>query len=367
MSHRKIIHVDMDAFFTSVEQRDNPALQGRPVAVGGSGKRGVIAAASYEARKYGVRSAMPGAQAVKLCPHLIFVPHRFEAYREVSNQIRSVFSEYTDLIEPLSLDEAFLDVTDNKKQLKSAINIANQIRRKIYQRTQLTASAGVSVNKFLAKIASDINKPDGITVILPEEVESFLETLEIDKFFGVGKATSAKMKGMGIFTGADLKKYSLIELAERFGKFGRYIYYAVRGEDNRPVRANRIRKSISKETTYNNNLVSYDAVKEGISKLSGELHNSAEKRNILGRTINLKLRFGDFETLTRSKTINHFINDSQQITQLCLELIEDLNLMDKGVRLLGVGLSNLNTEMKADLQLRFDFGTDDSKENNISK
>ena len=347
----------MDAFFTSVEQRDNPALRGKPIAVGGSGRRGVIAAASYEARKYGVKSAMPGAKAAQLCPHLIFVPHRFDAYREVSNQIREVFSEYTDIIEPLSLDEAFLDVTENKKDLKSAINIANQIRRKIQERTQLTASAGVSIKKFLAKIASDVNKPDGITVILPDEVEPFLESLDIDRFFGVGKATSAKMKGMGIFTGADLKKYSLIQLAEKFGKFGRYIYYAVRGEDNRPVKANRIRKSISKETTYSTNLIDYDGVKDAISQLSIQLHASADKRNILGRTINLKLRFGDFETLTRSKTINHFTNEAQLVTQLCLELIEEVNIAERGVRLLGVGLSNLNTELKADYQLSFDFGT----------
>ena len=350
----------MDAFFTSVEQRDNPALRGKPIAVGGSGRRGVIAAASYEARKYGVRSAMPGAKAAQLCPHLIFVPHRFDAYREVSNQIREVFAEYTDLIEPLSLDEAFLDVTENKMQLKSAINIANQIRRKIHQRTQLTASAGVSINKFLAKIASDVNKPDGLTVIMPDEVEAFLENLEIDKFFGVGKATSSKMKGMGIFTGSDLKKYSLIELAERFGKFGRYIYRAVRGEDDRPVKANRIRKSISKETTFRNNLVTYDAVKDAISNLSDQLHASAEKRNILGRTVNLKFRYGDFETLTRSKTINHFTNAPQLITQLCLELMEEVDAAEKGIRLLGVGLSNLNTEMKADYQLSFDFGDMDS-------
>jgi len=346
----------MDAFFTSVEQRDNPFLRGKPIAVGGSGKRGVIAAASYEARKFGVRSAMPGAQAAKLCPHLIFVPHRFDAYREASNQIREVFAEYTDMIEPLSLDEAFLDVTENKLGLKSAINIANQIRRKIRERTQLTASAGVSVNKFLAKIASDVNKPDGITVILPDQVEVFLEQLDIDRFFGVGKATSAKMKTMGIFNGLDLKKYSLVELAERFGKFGRYIFYAVRGEDNRPVKANRIRKSISKETTYNSNLNTFDEVKDAIINLSSQLNQSAEKRNILGRTINLKLRFGDFETLTRSKTINHFTNESELVTKLCLELIEEIDISEKGVRLLGVGLSNLNTELKADYQLSFDFG-----------
>jgi len=345
----------MDAFFTSVEQRDNPALRGKPIAVGGSGRRGVIAAASYEARKFGVRSAMPGAQAAKLCPHLIFVPHRFEAYREVSNQIREVFAEYTDMIEPLSLDEAFLDVTENKLQLKSAINIANQIRRKIQERTQLTASAGVSINKFLAKIASDVNKPDGITVIMPDEVEDFLEQLAIDKFFGVGKATSAKMKVMGIFTGADLKSYSLLELAERFGKFGRYLYSAVRGEDNRPVRANRIRKSISKETTYTSNLVTFESVKDAISKLATQLHDSAAKRNILGRTINLKFRFGDFETLTRSKTINHFTNETELVTRLCLELIEEVDIAEKGIRLLGVGLSNLNTEMKADYQLSLDL------------
>ncbi len=353
--HRKIIHVDMDAFFTSVEQRDNPALKGKPIAVGGSSKRGVIAAASYEARKYGVRSAMPGAQAAKLCPHLIFVPHRFDAYREVSDQIREVFAEYTDLIEPLSLDEAFLDVTENKLQLKSAINIANQIRRKIEERTQLTASAGVSINKFLAKIASDVNKPNGLTVIMPDEVESFLEQLEIDKFFGVGKATSAKMKAMGIFTGADLKKYSMVELAERFGKFGRYIYNAVRGEDNRPVKANRIRKSISKETTYDTNLITYDSVKDALQNLTIQLHKSAAKRNILGRTINLKFRFGDFQTLTRSKTINHFTNDADLITKVSLELVEEIDFSEKGVRLLGVGLSNLNTELKANYQLVFNF------------
>ena len=353
--HRKIIHVDMDAFFASVEQRDDPSLRGKPIVVGGSGKRGVVAAASYEARKYGVRSAMPGVQASKLCPHLIFVPHRFDAYREVSNQIRDIFAEYTDLIEPLSLDEAFLDVTENKFQLKSAINIANQIRRKIYERTQLTASAGVSINKFLAKIASDINKPNGITVILPDEVEVFLEKLDIDKFFGVGKVTSAKMKAMGIFTGKDLKSYSLIELAERFGKFGRYLYNAVRGIDNRPVKPNRIRKSISKETTYTENLMSYDAVKEAITQLSEQLQKSSEKRNILGRTINLKLRYADFETITRSKTISHFSNDSKHIVKICLELIEDLAIEEKGVRLLGVGLSNLNTELSFDYQLSFDF------------
>jgi len=259
------------------------------------------------------------------------------------------------MIEPLSLDEAFLDVTENKLQLKSAINIANQIRRKIQERTQLTASAGVSINKFLAKIASDVNKPDGITVIMPDEVEDFLEQLAIDKFFGVGKATSAKMKAMGIFTGADLKSYSLLELAERFGKFGRYLYSAVRGEDNRPVRANRIRKSISKETTYTSNLVTFESVKDAISKLATQLHDSAAKRNILGRTINLKFRFGDFETLTRSKTINHFTNETELVTRLCLELIEEVDIAEKGIRLLGVGLSNLNTEMKADYQLSLDL------------
>jgi len=354
--HRKIIHVDMDAFFASVEQRDHPQLRGKPVAVGGNGKRGVIAAASYEARKYGVRSAMPSARASKLCPHLIFVKHRFEAYREVSDQIREIFSEYTDMIEPLSLDEAFLDVTENKLGLKSAINIANQIRRKIEERTQLTASAGVSINKFLAKIASDVNKPNGITVILPDQVDDFLEQLDIDKFFGVGKATSAKMKAMGIFSGADLKGYTLVELAERFGKFGRYLYHVVRGEDNRPVKANRIRKSISKETTYSDNLMTIDDIRDAISKLSEQLYASSHKRNILGRTINLKLRFADFETITRSKTISHFTHEVDIVRNLCMEMITDIGLDDRGIRLLGVGLSNLNTEMSYDYQLSLDFG-----------
>lgn len=353
--HRKIIHVDMDAFFTSVEQRDNPALRGRPIVVGGNEKRGVIAAASYEARKYGVRSAMPSAQAVKLCPQLIFVPHRFDAYREVSGQIRDIFAEYTDLIEPLSLDEAFLDVTENKLQLKSAINIANQIRRKIKERTQLTASAGVSINKFLAKIASDVNKPDGITVILPEQVDAFLEELPIERFFGVGKATASKMKEIGIFTGHDLKQYSLVQLAERFGKFGRYIYHAVRGEDNRPVKANRIRKSISKETTYSANLMTSEDIKAAITQLTKQLHESSAKRNIIGRTINLKLRYDDFATITRSKTISYYTNTAEVILSVCLDIINDIGPDNRGIRLLGVGLSNLNTELSYDYQLSLEF------------
>lgn len=345
----------MDAFFASVEQRDQPHLKGKPIVVGGSGKRGVIAAASYEARVYGVRSAMPSAKAIKLCPHLIFVPHRFDAYREVSNQIKEIFAEYTDLIEPLSLDEAFLDVTENKLELKSAINIAQQIRRKIKERTQLTASAGVSINKFLAKIASDINKPDGITVILPEEVDEFISGLTIDKFFGVGKVTAEKLKAQGIFTGADLKALDRIELSRRLGKFGRYLYDAVRGIDDRPVRPNRIRKSISKETTYHDNIETEIALHQEIHKLCKQLHQSCHKRSITGKTINIKLRHSDFETITRSKSLSHMTNDATVIQEIAVQLIDQIANYEKGIRLLGIGLSNLNTELRFDGQLKLDL------------
>lgn len=351
---RKIIHIDMDAFFASVEQRDHPELKGKPVAVGGSRDRGVVAAASYEARKFGVRSAMSSRLAYQKCPSIVFVKHRFDVYKEVSRQIREIFHEYTDLVEPLSLDEAFIDVTQNKVNEASAIRIASEIKQKIKEKTQLTASAGVSINKFLAKVASDLKKPDGLAVILPHQAIPFLEELPIGKFFGVGKATAEKMKVFGIKTGMDLKRYSRLELAQRFGKFGSYLYDVVRGIDNRKVKPDRIRKSISSETTYNEDLVSLADVKSSVRLLIGKLCKSCEKYNIKGKTINLKYRFSDFSTYTRSRTLGGFTNSHSIITDLTFEMLDELGSDMKPIRLLGIGLSSLNTERK-DNQLEFDF------------
>ncbi len=351
---RKIIHIDMDAFFASVEQRDNPDLRGKPVAVGGSRIRGVVAAASYEARRYGVRSAMSSRIAYQKCPNIIFVKHRFDVYKRVSSEIRDIFREYTDLVEPLSLDEAFLDVTENKFGESSAIKIASEIKAKIKAKTQLTASAGVSVNKFLAKVASDLRKPDGLAVILPEQVLPFLEELEINKFFGVGKATAEKMKNFGIQNGKDLKQYTRLELAQRFGKFGSYLYDVVRGKDKRQVKPNRIRKSISSETTYNEDLESIKEVKAALSKLITKLVNSCQKYNIKGKTVNLKYRFSDFTTFTRSRTLGGYFNEESIITDLSNEILTELENDMQPIRLLGIGLSSLNTERR-DNQLEFDF------------
>jgi len=351
---RKIIHIDMDAFFASVEQRDNPELKGKPVAVGGSRERGVVAAASYEARKFGVHSAMSSRLAYQKCPSIIFVSHRFDVYKEVSRQIRDIFHEYTDLVEPLSLDEAFIDITQNKFNEPSAIKIASEIKRKIKEKTQLTASAGVSINKFLAKVASDLKKPDGLAVIMPHQVIPFLEELPIGKFFGVGKATAEKMKIFGIKTGADLKQYTRLELAQRFGKFGSYLFDVVRGIDKRRVKPNRIRKSISSETTYDEDLVTLDDVKSSVRLLIGKLCKSCEKYNIKGKTINLKYRFSDFTTFSRSRTLGGFTNSHEIITDLTFEMLQELEGEMKPIRLLGIGLSSLNTERK-DNQLEFDF------------
>ncbi len=353
-NHRKIIHVDMDAFFASVEQRDNPDLKGKPVAVGGNSGRGVIAAASYEARKYGVRSAMPSGLARRKCPHLIFVKHRFSVYKEVSQQIRSIFYDYTDLVEPLSLDEAFLDVTFNKKGYKSAIYIAREIRARIQEETDLTASAGVSINKFIAKVASDINKPDGLTVIMPDEVESFIEELPIEKFFGVGKATAQKMGRLGIKTGKDLKSQNQVDLIKWFGKFGVYLYKISRGEDYREVKPHRLRKSYSSEHTYNENLLNRDQLEEKLNTLSEQVSRGLQKVNLKGKTLTLKFRYGDFTTYTRSKTLSHYFNDLTTISGLSLELSTHILELEKGIRLLGVGLSNLNNQ-NSSTQLTIDF------------
>lgn len=343
----------MDAFFASVEQRDDPALRGKPVVVGSSGRRGVIAAASYEAREYGVRSAMSSKIALQKCPHLIFVPHRFDVYKEVSMQIREVFAEYSDLIEPLSLDEAYIDVTENKSNIQSAIKIAREMRTKIKERTHLTASAGVSINKFLAKIASDINKPDGLTVILPDQVESFLEDLPINKFLGVGKVMNERLKSKGILTGKDLKAYDKIALAEQYGKFGLYLYDMVRGIDNRPVKPNRIRKSISNENTYSEDLTTLESVKKAMDELIEGLVKSCRKHDLSGKTVTIKVRDDQFNTLTRSRTLSSYYYEKEIITPLVHEMLDKMAPLPP-IRLLGVGLSNLNTE-RTDIQLKLDF------------
>ncbi|MCB0651556.1 MAG: DNA polymerase IV [Saprospiraceae bacterium] len=356
MTDRKIIHIDMDAFFASVEQRDNPSLKGKPVVVGGSGSRGVIAAASYEARVFGVRSAMASAKAVRLCPNLIFVKHRFDVYREVSAQVREIFHEYTDLVEPLSIDEAYLDVTENKKGIGSAIKIAMEIREKIRLTTQLTASAGVSFNKFLAKIASDINKPDGLKVILPEEAEAFLDQLPIHKFHGIGKVTAERMKNMGVFNGADLKKCSEIDLVHRFGKAGRHYYKIVRAQDNRPVNPNRIRKSIGAERTYSEDISSTAEKKEKLKKLAGIVFDYMKKTDNFGRTISIKVRNEDFKTITRSRSFNSEVRDLEQIEAVGIELLESCLEGFEKVRLLGLTVSNLEKEHVGEgIQLSFEF------------
>jgi DNA polymerase-4 len=314
---RKIIHIDMDAFYASVEQRDRPEIEGKPVIVGGDpNSRGVVAACSYEAREFGIHSAMPSATAYKLCPEAVFIRPRFDAYRAVSSEIREIFYEYTDLVEPLSLDEAFLDVTENFKGMPSATLIAREIRKKIYEKTgKLTASAGVSFNKFLAKVASDINKPDGITVITPEMADEFIDKLPIRNFFGVGKVTEEKMLNLGIKTGADLKKYKKEQLIQIFGKSGGYFYDIAHGMDDRPVEPNRIRKSIGKETTFSEDIDDTDQMIEILDDIAVKLENSLIKREAKGRTITLKVKYFDFQSITRSITIDEPADSALKPTQ----------------------------------------------------
>jgi DNA polymerase IV len=353
--HRKIIHIDMDAFFASVEQRDNPDLRGKPIAVGSGSLRGVVAAASYEARQYGVRSAMPSVTAARLCPHLIFVKHRFDVYEEVSNQIHAIFEDYTDLIEPLSLDEAFLDVTENKKALNSATLIAEEIRQRIFAETQLTASAGVSFNKFLAKIASDINKPNGLKVITPEEAIPFLEQLPVEKFFGIGKVTAKRMHRMGLRTGADLKAMSELELAQRFGKSGLYYYRIVRAEDERTVNPHRIRKSIGAERTFSEDLSQLSEMEEKIVAMAHSVFDYMKRKDNFGRTISLKIKTPDFNTFTRSKTFNGEVKNREQFVNIAKELLRD-NVADfPVVRLLGIAASNLQRAQIDGFQLSLEF------------
>jgi DNA polymerase-4 len=360
-SIRKIIHVDMDAFYASVEQMDDPNLRGKPIAVGGSEKRGVVSAASYEARKFGVKSAMSGMQAKRNCPELIFIKPRFERYREISKKIRSIFLEYTDLVEPLSLDEAYLDVTQNKKGNPSASLIAREIRERIFNEVGLTASAGISINKFIAKIASDYNKPNGQKTVNPEDVIPFLEELDTKKFFGVGKVTAKKMYQLGIFTGKDLKSKSIGYLAEHFGKSGEHYYYVVRGIHNSPVKPNRIRKSLAAEHTFDKNLSSEIFMLDKLNGIANEVSNRLNKSNVSGKTVTLKIKYSDFTVQTRSKTLDYFVRDKSII----FEIIKDLLFQEKlnnSVRLLGISISNLDTEIKKSsshnkisAQLKFEF------------
>lgn len=363
MTLRKIIHVDMDAFYASVEQLDNPELRGKAIAVGGGSKRGVVSAASYEARKFGVKSAMSGALAQKLCPHLIFVKSNFDRYREVSQQIRKIFFEYTDLVEPLSLDEAYLDVTENKMGNPSATLIAQEIREKIKEKTGLNASAGISINKFVAKIASDYNKPNGQKTVYPKEIASFLEALEIRKFHGVGKVTAEKMYGLGIFTGRDLKEKSLEFLAENFGKSGPYYYNAVRGIHLSEVKPNRIRKSLGAERTFSENISSEVYMLERLEHIAEENERRLKKSKVAGKTVTLKIKYSDFSLHTRSKTLSYFIASKELILETAKELLYQEKMKDS-VRLLGISLSNLNTDKKVKvedepkdvyIQLKFKF------------
>ena len=361
---RKIIHVDMDAFYASVEQLDNPSLIGKPVAVGGSEIRGVVSAASYEARKFGVRSAMSGVAAKRNCPDLIFVKPRFDRYKEISKKIRKIFFEFTDLVEPLSLDEAYLDVTQNKKGNPSATLIAKEIRQKIKEKTGLNASAGISINKFIAKIASDINKPNGQKTVPPEEVIEFLEKLDVKKFYGVGKVTKEKMYRHGIFTGLDLKSKSEAYLLEHFGKSGSHYFNIVRGVHHSKVKPSRTQKSLAAERTFNENIASEIYMLERLEEISAEVERRLLKNKVAGKTITLKIKYSDFTLQTRSKTLPLYVASKG----LILETVKDLLFQEKmkdSVRLLGISLSNLNNEDKKetkkepgkeiDVQLKIDF------------
>jgi DNA polymerase-4 len=334
----------MDAFYASVEQRDHEELRGKPVAVGYSEARGVVAAASYEARKFGIRSAMPSLTAKNKCPSLIFVSPRFDVYREISRQIREIFYEYTDLVEPLSLDEAFLDVTENHKNNPSATLIAKEIKRKIYETTRLRASAGVSVNKFLAKIASDYKKPDGLFVILPEKAETFVEGLKIERFFGVGKVTARRMHENGIYTGLDLKKRSEQDLIRLFGKAGRSFYMNARGIDDREVQAERIIKSISNETTFLKDKDDMTLLLLELYHLAKEVMERIEKENFYGRTVTVKVKYADFRVITKSKTLPCKIVGFDLFWQTAREIMKQVDVSTQPVRLLGVGISNATGE-----------------------
>ncbi|MBR5785031.1 MAG: DNA polymerase IV [Bacteroidales bacterium] len=356
MSVRKIIHIDMDAFYASVEERDFPHLKGKPLAVGKNKERGVIATANYEARKYGVHSAMSSKIALQKCPILIFQPPRFAVYKAVSDTIHSIFKEYTDLVEPLSLDEAYLDVTENKKGIPSATIIAREIKEKIHAQTQLTASAGISYNKFLAKIASDYQKPNGMFTILPSEAVNFLETLPVEKFFGIGKITASHLHSKNIFTGFDLQKKTKFEMIELFGKSGLFFYNIVRGIDERNVEPHRERKSFSVETTFDKDLTSNFAVITEMYHLEQRLWNDITISDKLAKTVTIKIRFADFSTQSKSYSFDSPVTNFQDFHTVTKKLLSLMNYENKPIRLLGVGLSNLfDTTDLRDIQLKLNF------------
>lgn len=344
--HRKILHIDMDAFFASIEQRDNPEYRGKPLVVGGRPEqRGAVAAASYEARRYGIHSALPSRIAIQRCPHLIFAKPRFDIYRDVSQQIRAIFLSYTDLVEPLSLDEAYLDVTTNHLAIPSAMAIARQIKQKIYDTTHLTASAGVSINKFLAKIASDINKPNGITLIAPHQATAFLNALPIEKFYGVGPATTAKMKSLNIHCGADLKTWSEADLVQHFGKRGRHFYNVVRAQDHRPVNPNRERKSIGAERSFPDDLDSRrdrPKIQQELTVIAEKLSDRLRQQQRSGHTLTLKIKYANYDQITRSHTFSQSIQSPRDILSIAQTLLEQELDGDRPIRLLGLTLSNLD-------------------------
>lgn len=346
----------MDAFFASVEQLDHPELRGKPLAVGGSGERGVVAAASYEARKYGVKSAMSSRVAKRKCPDLIFVKHRFHRYKEISSQIRNIFLEYTDLVEPLSLDEAYLDVSFAKKGKPSATLIAKEITTRIFAETGLTASAGVSYNKFLAKVASDVNKPNGIFVITPKQSQEFIDNLEVRKFFGIGKVSAKKLNDIGIRYGRDLKTMERLELVKMFGKAGNYYYEICRGIDNRIVQPSRERKSVGAENTFSSDLFLIEEIEKEMFNIADTLWPRIEKAGVKGKTLTLKFTYSDFEKHTRSKTISTYFNTKQFIIEEARTLLKSSGGFNQGIRLLGLTVSNfIHDEGKNPVQLIIDF------------
>mgnify|MGYP003116189270 FL=1 len=340
---RKIVHIDMDAFFASVEQRDNPALRGRPIAVGGSAERGVVAAASYEARQFGVRSAMPSVTAKRRCPQLTFVKPRFDVYKSVSRQIRAIFDRYSSLVEPLSLDEAYLDVTEDRQGIGSAIRVASCIRRDILAETALTASAGISYNKFLAKVASDQNKPDGQFVVLPVEGAAFVAALPTRRFYGVGPRTAERMADLGIHTGADLRAQSLGFLQQHFGKSAMYLYRASRGEDDRPVRPDRVRKSVGGERTYAQDMTSSIELYAALEDIIDLVWQRIAQQGAQGRTLTLKMKYADFRQVTRAQSLPAPIVGREQFGELARAILAGLLPVPLGVRLLGLSLSGFET------------------------
>jgi DNA polymerase-4 len=341
-AHRKIIHIDMDAFYASVEQRDNPEYRGKPIVVGGppEGRGGVVATASYEARKFGIHSAMPSKKALQLCPHVIFIRPRFDAYKEASAKIREIFHRYTDQVEPLSLDEAYLDVTEDKQGIGSALEIAAQIKKAIKDELSLTASAGISINKFVAKIASDMKKPDGLTFIGPSKIEAFMAALQVEKFFGVGKVTATRMKAMGLHTGADLKNLSEHDLVKSFGKSGHFFYNIVRGIDERLVQPNRETKSVGAEDTFSYDLNELEEMNKELDKLTIKVAERLQRYGLKGRTITLKIKYSDFKIITRSQSFIQSLNDNATIAATARQLLLQTEPEGRNIRLLGITLSN---------------------------